>query len=143
MFFKDPAGNNLEFKAMTNPSYLFAAWMRTTMLSIFFEIAFPAIWKSFAWFELLVWVIFRLYKLNKMDKGDKLTEEKIAEFKEAFQLFDKDNDHYVNIAVHPTWYRNCLFLFDLSTKPQQKPNSSNGRKWWIEMERESSSSAIS
>jgi len=25
MFFKDPAGNNLEFKAMTNPSYLFAA----------------------------------------------------------------------------------------------------------------------
>jgi hypothetical protein len=78
-----------------------------------------------------------------MDKGDKLTEEKIAEFKEAFQLFDKDNDHYVNIAVHPTRYRNCLFLFDLSTKPQQKPNSSSGRKWWIEMERESSSSATS
>lgn len=25
MFFKDPTGNNLEFKAMTNPSYLFAS----------------------------------------------------------------------------------------------------------------------
>lgn len=25
MFFKDPSGNNLEFKAMTNPSYLFAS----------------------------------------------------------------------------------------------------------------------
>lgn len=25
MFFKDPTGNNLEFKAMTNPSYLFQA----------------------------------------------------------------------------------------------------------------------
>ena len=44
-----------------------------------------------------------------MDKGDKLTEDKIAEFKEAFQLFDKDNDHYVNIAVHYIRCRNCLF----------------------------------
>ena len=34
-----------------------------------------------------------------MDKGDKLTEEKIAEFKEAFQLFDKDNDNYVATSV--------------------------------------------
>lgn len=59
--------------------------------------------------SILVWAIFRLYKLNKMDKGDKLTEDKIAEFKEAFQLFDKDNDHYVNIAVHYIRCRNCLF----------------------------------
>lgn len=34
-----------------------------------------------------------------MDKGDRLTEEKIAEFKEAFQLFDKDNDSLVNLSV--------------------------------------------
>ena len=26
MFFKDPSGNNLEFKAVTNPSYLFAKY---------------------------------------------------------------------------------------------------------------------
>ena len=26
MFFKDPSGNNLEFKAMTKPSYLFAKY---------------------------------------------------------------------------------------------------------------------
>ncbi len=26
MFFKDPSGNNLEFKAMTNPNYLFARY---------------------------------------------------------------------------------------------------------------------
>ncbi len=26
MFFKDPSGNNLEFKAMTNPTYLFAKY---------------------------------------------------------------------------------------------------------------------
>lgn len=26
MFFKDPTGNNLEFKAMTNPSNLFAKY---------------------------------------------------------------------------------------------------------------------
>lgn len=26
MFFKDPSGNNLEFKAMTNPSNLFAKY---------------------------------------------------------------------------------------------------------------------
>lgn len=37
--------------------------------------------------------------MDKLDKGDKLTEEKIAEFKEAFQLFDKDNDHLVNTSV--------------------------------------------
>jgi Ca2+-binding EF-hand superfamily protein len=34
-----------------------------------------------------------------MDKGDRLSEEKIAEFKEAFQLFDKDNDNFVNLSV--------------------------------------------
>jgi Ca2+-binding EF-hand superfamily protein len=34
-----------------------------------------------------------------MDKPDKLTEEKIAELKEAFQLFDKDNDNYVKTSV--------------------------------------------
>jgi Ca2+-binding EF-hand superfamily protein len=34
-----------------------------------------------------------------MDKGDKLTEERIAEFKEAFQLFDKDNDNFVSASV--------------------------------------------
>jgi Ca2+-binding EF-hand superfamily protein len=45
-----------------------------------------------------------------MDKGDKLTEEKIAEFKEAFQLFDKDNDNFVNISVQMLARRNynCL-----------------------------------
>ena len=26
MFFKDPSGNNLEFKSMTNPNYLFAKY---------------------------------------------------------------------------------------------------------------------
>jgi extradiol dioxygenase family protein len=26
MFFKDPSGNNLEFKAMTNPANLFAKY---------------------------------------------------------------------------------------------------------------------
>ena len=26
MFFKDPSGNNLEFKAMTNPDFLFARY---------------------------------------------------------------------------------------------------------------------
>jgi extradiol dioxygenase family protein len=26
MFFKDPSGNNLEFKALTNPSFLFAKY---------------------------------------------------------------------------------------------------------------------
>lgn len=30
---------------------------------------------------------------------DALTEEKIAEFKEAFQLFDKDNDNFVEVLV--------------------------------------------
>ena len=63
-----------------------------------------------------------------MDKGDKLTEEKIAEFKEAFQLFDKDNDHYVNIAVYSFRCRNCLYLCDLSIKHRQKQSSSNGQK---------------
>ena len=32
-----------------------------------------------------------------MDK--QLSEEKIAEFKEAFQLFDKDNDNMVDVDV--------------------------------------------
>ena len=32
-----------------------------------------------------------------MDK--QLSEEKIAEFKEAFQLFDKDNDNMVDLEV--------------------------------------------
>ena len=63
-----------------------------------------------------------------MDKGDKLTEEKIAEFKEAFQLFDKDNDHYVNIAVHSFRCRNCLYLCDLSIKHRQKQSSNSGQK---------------
>ena len=45
-----------------------------------------------------------------MDKGDKLSEEKIAEFKEAFQLFDKDNDNFVNLTVEIEIVRNCLFL---------------------------------
>lgn len=45
-----------------------------------------------------------------MDKGDKLTEEKIAEFKEAFQLFDKDNDNFVNISVQMLARRNCNCL---------------------------------
>jgi extradiol dioxygenase family protein len=27
MFFKDPTGNNLEFKAMTNPNNLFAKYI--------------------------------------------------------------------------------------------------------------------
>lgn len=43
-----------------------------------------------------------------MDKGDKLSEEKIAEFKEAFQLFDKDNDNFVNLTVEMGIVRNCL-----------------------------------
>lgn len=30
MFFKDPSGNNLEFKAMTNPDYLFAKYNVTS-----------------------------------------------------------------------------------------------------------------
>ena len=47
----------------------------------------------------------RLYNLS-MEKGDKLTEEKIAEFKEAFQLFDKDNDNLVNISVRRLLSRN-------------------------------------
>ena len=45
-----------------------------------------------------------------MDKGDKLSEEKIAEFKEAFQLFDKDNDNFVNLTVEMGIVRNCLCL---------------------------------
>lgn len=45
-----------------------------------------------------------------MDKGDRLTEEKIAEFKEAFQLFDKDNDNLVNLTVVIMSCRNCPCL---------------------------------
>lgn len=53
---------------------------------------------------------YKNIKINKMDKGDKLSEEKIAEFKEAFQLFDKDNDNFVNLTVEIEIVRNCLFL---------------------------------
>ena len=45
-----------------------------------------------------------------MDKGDRLTEEKIAEFKEAFQLFDKDNDNLVNLTVRTMRSSNCRCL---------------------------------
>ena len=49
----------------------------------------------------------KLYISVVMDKGDKLSEERIAEFKEAFQLFDKDNDNLVNTTVHLTSSSNC------------------------------------
>ena len=49
----------------------------------------------------------QLYISVVMDKGDKLSEERIAEFKEAFQLFDKDNDNLVNTTVHLTSSSNC------------------------------------
>lgn len=45
-----------------------------------------------------------------MDKGDRLSEERIAEFKEAFQLFDKDNDNLVNLSVSIELCRNCRCL---------------------------------
>ena len=32
--------------------------------------------------------------------ADQLTEEQIAEFKEAFTLFDKDGDGYIDIKAH-------------------------------------------
>lgn len=61
-----------------------------------------------------------------MEKGDRLTEEKIAEFKEAFQLFDKDNDNYVNIAVLPFQSRNFPSWCVLSTRPLPRQNSKIG-----------------
>lgn len=84
-----------------------------------------------------------IIKINKMDKGDKLSEEKIAEFKEAFQLFDKDNDNFVNLTVEIGLDRNCLCLSDRSIKPQLRHNSQNGPKLSTGIIRASSSSQIS
>lgn len=84
-----------------------------------------------------------IIKINKMDKGDKLSEEKIAEFKEAFQLFDKDNDNFVNLAVEIGLDRNCLCLSDRSIRLQLRQNSQNGPKLSIGIIRASSSSQIS
>ncbi len=61
-----------------------------------------------------------------MDKGDKLTEERIAEFKESFQLFDKDNDNYVSTTVLLPTCRNFPFSFVLSTRPPLRLNSPTG-----------------
>ena len=41
--------------------------------------------------------------------ADQLTEEQIAEFKEAFTLFDKDGDGYIDIKAHREfWLRNGI-----------------------------------
>ena len=63
-----------------------------------------------------------------MEKGDRLTEEKIAEFKEAFQLFDKDNDNYVNIAVLSFLSRNSPCWCVPSTRPLLRQNSKIGSR---------------
>lgn len=83
----------------------------------------------------------RLYNLS-MEKGDKLTEEKIAEFKEAFQLFDKDNDNLVNISVRRLLSRNYNCWWGLSIRLPQKQNWLSGSKWSTEMAKESSSFPI-
>ncbi len=70
-----------------------------------------------------------------MDKGEKLTEEKIAEFKQAFQLFDKDNDNLVNTTVTTMLVRNFLFQSDLLTKLPLNQNLQNGPKSLTEMVR--------
>ena len=36
--------------------------------------------------------------------ADQLTEEQIAEFKEAFSLFDKDGDGELICGIHSDWY---------------------------------------
>ena len=77
-----------------------------------------------------------------MEKGDKLTEEKIAEFKEAFQLFDKDNDNNVNITVYLKLKRNFPYSSDHSIKLLPKQNLENGLKLLTEKEKEDSSSVI-
>lgn len=74
-----------------------------------------------------------------MDKADRLTEEKMAEFKEAFQLFDKDNDNFVNITVTYRLFSNCHFLCVLSTRHRQRPNSQSGQSQSIPRKRENSS----
>lgn len=46
-------------------------------------------------FEIILVLIFlrsKIIEINKKNNTIKLTEEQIAEFKEAFSLFDKDGD---------------------------------------------------
>lgn len=57
-----------------------------------------------------------------MDKGDKLSEEKIAEFKEAFQLFDKDNDNFVVLSVPPP-----LIIVTAPPRALPQPDPHRGR----------------
>lgn len=81
--------------------------------------------------------------MDKDNKGDRLSEEKIAEFKEAFQLFDKDNDHFVNISVLPSPFRNSPSSCDPSTRSPPSPSSRTGPRWSTGKTKANSNSATS
>jgi len=52
--------------------------------------------------------------------ADQLNEEQIAEFKEAFALFDKNGDGSITTKVVPLLYRNLALSWDLSDKTLQR-----------------------
>ena len=52
--------------------------------------------------------------------ADQLNEEQIAEFKEAFALFDKNGDGSITTKVILELPRNSELLWDLSDKTQLK-----------------------
>ena len=61
-----------------------------------------------------------IIELTNLAMDRQLNEEKIAEFKEAFQLFDKDNDNMVDTSVNLPLASPCPCSFDLSIKHQLK-----------------------
>lgn len=54
--------------------------------------------------------------------ADQLNEEQIAEFKEAFALFDKNGDGSITTKVPLLSFRNSEQSCDLSAKTPQKLN---------------------
>ena len=55
--------------------------------------------------------------------ADQLNEEQIAEFKEAFALFDKNGDGSITTKVLYLPSRNSVLSWDLSVRTPQKLNS--------------------
>ena len=70
--------------------------------------------------------------------AEQLTEEQIAEFKEAFALFDKDGDGSITTKVTLFLFRNLELSWDLLVRTQPKPNSKIWLTKWMVMEVEPS-----
>jgi hypothetical protein len=69
-------------------------------------------------------VVFKLFDKHIIDlMADQLNEEQIAEFKEAFALFDKNGDGSITTKVPPIPRRNWAQSCDPSARTPLRLNS--------------------